>query len=178
MRKTSKLATDQHTIQVTMETTGTYWPRFSAEAFISLMVRGHRAGRPPTEDPWPLPPPLLLVLFLLTAALPGECRDWLLWRRIVGSRATKDALCLKLEDARLMRDLRFDPNLSGWFVSNWFKFHGGFRFVWFSGGQSGVANLYFSGRVFDSCVLCLRVRVFVSVFCKDFFLPWNKCFYW
>lgn len=33
----------------------------------------------------------------------GECNDWLLWRRMVGKRATNDALCLKLEDARLCR---------------------------------------------------------------------------
>lgn len=37
-------------------------------------------------------------------ALPGECSDWLLWRRIVGRRATNDALCLKLEEARLGSD--------------------------------------------------------------------------
>lgn len=94
-----------------------YWPRFSAEAFISLIVRGHREVRPPIDDPCaPCPdPPLLLLLFPLPTAFPGECSDWLLWRLMVGSRATKDALCLKLEDARLMRDLRFDPNLSGGF---------------------------------------------------------------
>lgn len=95
-----------------------YWPRFSAEAFISLIVRGHLELRPPMDDPCapcPEPPPPPLLLFPLPTAFPGECSDWLLWRLMVGSRATKDALCLKLEDARLMRDLRFDPNLSGGF---------------------------------------------------------------
>lgn len=80
-------------------------------------MRGHLEVRPPMDDPCapcPEPPPPLL-LFPLPTALPGECSDWLLWRLMVGSRATKDALCLKLEDARLMRDLRFDPNLSGGF---------------------------------------------------------------
>lgn len=42
---------------------------------------------------------------------PGECSDWLLWRRMVGRRATNDALCLKLEDARLISDFRFVPEL-------------------------------------------------------------------
>lgn len=36
----------------------------------------------------------------------GECNDWLLCLRMVGSRATNDALCLKLEDARLINDFR------------------------------------------------------------------------
>lgn len=71
-----------------------YLPRFSADAFISPIVRGHRGG-------------LVGPGGLFPVAFPGECRDWLLCLRIVGNRATNDALCLKLEDARLISDIRF-----------------------------------------------------------------------
>lgn len=54
-------------------------PRFSALAFMSWKGLGPR----------PLPPPCGA----------GECREVLLWRLMVGSRDTKDALCLKLEDS-------------------------------------------------------------------------------
>lgn len=57
-------------------------PKFSTEEFMSFIVR---ADDRPRIDPaggfW----------------LPGECSDWLLCRRIVGNRATNEALCLKLQ---------------------------------------------------------------------------------
>lgn len=70
-------------------------PKFSADAFTSNMVRWMvraRAGA--------------VVGGLLLPA--GECSDWLLCRRMVGSRATNDALCLKLEEARLARQTNTD----------------------------------------------------------------------
>lgn len=72
-----------------------YSPRFSADAFISAMVRRPRAAP--------------LGGFGLPA---GECSDWLLCLRMVGNRATNDALCLKLEEARLISDLRLVPILN------------------------------------------------------------------
>lgn len=71
-------------------------PRFSAELLISL-GRGHWLLFRPR---W-LPPPPLVGFKLLPA---GECRDWLLCLRMVGNRATNDALCLKLDDALLISD--------------------------------------------------------------------------
>lgn len=62
-------------------------PKFSAEVFISF-IRCTRPLADPAGGFW----------------LPGEWSDWLLCRRIVGNRATNDALCLKLEDARLVSD--------------------------------------------------------------------------
>lgn len=71
-------------------------PKFSADAFISAIVR--------------IPRPRVDAVggFELPA---GECSDWLLCLRMVGSRATNDALCLKLEDARLINDFRLVPQL-------------------------------------------------------------------
>lgn len=69
-----------------------YIPKFSAEAFISAIVRW---GILPLTD--------AVGGFELPA---GECNDWLLCLLMVGNRATKDALCLKLEDARLINDFR------------------------------------------------------------------------
>lgn len=66
-------------------------PKFSADAFISAIVRCV-IRRVDAVGGFEFPA--------------GECNDWLLCLRMVGSRATKDALCLKLEDARLINDFR------------------------------------------------------------------------
>lgn len=78
-----------HQFCVTMVKKRLHSPRFSEDALMSV-TRGHRPDRP---------------LPLGGFALPGECSDWLLWRRIVGSRATNEALCLKLDDARLISEI-------------------------------------------------------------------------
>lgn len=66
-------------------------PKFSADAFISAIVRCV-IRRVDVVGGFELPA--------------GECNDWLLCLRMVGNRATNDALCLKLEDARLINDFR------------------------------------------------------------------------
>lgn len=68
-------------------------PKFSADAFISAMVRC--IARPRVD-----------AVGGLLFGPAGECSDWLLCRRMVGSLATNEALCLKLEDARLSKDYR------------------------------------------------------------------------
>lgn len=72
-----------------------YLPRFSAELLISFVLGQFRPRWLPPEG----------------FKFPGECSDWLLCRRMVGSRATNDALCLKLDDARLISDLELNPLL-------------------------------------------------------------------
>lgn len=67
-----------------------------------------------------IPLGLLPLVEPLGFGLPGECSDWLLCRRIVGSRATNDALCLKLEDARLISDFRFVPQLNCFGILDFF----------------------------------------------------------
>lgn len=71
-------------------------PKFSADAFISAMVRC--IVRPRVD-----------AVGGLLCGPAGECNDWLLCRRMVGSLATNEALCLKLEDARLSKDYRYVP---------------------------------------------------------------------
>lgn len=67
-------------------------PKLSADNSISPAVPRHRIV------------PVLLIVGPadLVTAFPGEFKDWLLCLLIVGSRATNDALCLKLEDALLI----------------------------------------------------------------------------
>lgn len=69
-----------------------YSPRFSTEWLISRRVRVYLDIR--LEG---------VCAFRLTPLLPAVvvCIDWLLFLRMVGRRATNDALCLKLEEALL-----------------------------------------------------------------------------
>lgn len=80
------------------KTNDEFLPRFSADAFISAMVRC-------------IARPLVDAVGGLLFGPAGECSDWLLCRRMVGSLATNEALCLKLEDARLSRDYRIVPQI-------------------------------------------------------------------
>lgn len=68
-------------------------PRFSTDALISRMVRVYLVEA--REEPGGLD--------RLEPSGPGACMVWLLWRLIVGKRATKDVLCLKLDEARLRK---------------------------------------------------------------------------
>lgn len=69
-------------------------PRFSTDAFMSRMVRVYLVEALDEPGGLDTPPP---------SPPPGVWIVWLLCLRMVGSRATKDVLCLKLDDARLRR---------------------------------------------------------------------------